>query len=586
MENIYNAIQNVYNMDKTTWQEVLAELYNLVSNVENKFDSFENNFGPLLGEEVIIELKKMYDNGSLGSLINNKVLKDIKTEFSKQLDTKASKDDVVKISSGTPLFATSTTGMTDTTKNYVNTTDGYLYIYSNGSWTKTTVKYQSTGIAKNSINLGHMTSDFEGLGEYINVTGTNKDGFYTKDGSFSSNAYYKSGTLTVNAGEIIEVTGEIQEKEFALVLFFNSSDKCIGYEVQGNGTLTTYKDYKVIIPEGCTKIVVNRKSAYPTFKRLTLLDFNIMKNSIDKIFNIFCKKNSDGELTIAYKYNSKYDLRQKFGKYGASKLPQLGNIYKVPNTAKNVSTDFETIGNIFYTATSDFIGPYNGLYATANGNGDMSDFYWCGGWHGTTGNSGVATAENLSYKVYCDNVELTEDVVTGCNTIKIVVINGIKAINTVKSDGSGRNVLKETITYIFENNKWLIDVKVEFLEKCSLELYYGVQAETKSHNSKALFVNDTKNKGWFNNADVNISSCVKSSKIINNTLAKSSTNDVLEMWLEPYYGIADRENIEDTEPTAIYESYNKQYFVLIKDKTFNAGSVLCYRCGYKWYYEI
>ena len=36
MKNIYNAIQNVYNMDKTTWQEVLAELYNSVSNVENK----------------------------------------------------------------------------------------------------------------------------------------------------------------------------------------------------------------------------------------------------------------------------------------------------------------------------------------------------------------------------------------------------------------------------------------------------------------------------------------------------------------------------------------------------------------------
>ena len=44
MENIYNAIQNVYNMDKTTWQEVLAELYNLVSNVENKFVLFETKF--------------------------------------------------------------------------------------------------------------------------------------------------------------------------------------------------------------------------------------------------------------------------------------------------------------------------------------------------------------------------------------------------------------------------------------------------------------------------------------------------------------------------------------------------------------
>ena len=44
MNNIYNAIQNLYNMDKTTWQEVLAELYNLVAKVENKFDLFELKF--------------------------------------------------------------------------------------------------------------------------------------------------------------------------------------------------------------------------------------------------------------------------------------------------------------------------------------------------------------------------------------------------------------------------------------------------------------------------------------------------------------------------------------------------------------
>ena len=74
MSNIYNAIQNVYNMDKTTWQEVLAELYNLVSNVENKFDIFENKFGQLLGKEVTKELKKMYDDGSLSSLINDKLV--------------------------------------------------------------------------------------------------------------------------------------------------------------------------------------------------------------------------------------------------------------------------------------------------------------------------------------------------------------------------------------------------------------------------------------------------------------------------------------------------------------------------------
>ena len=89
MDNIYNAIQNLYNMDKTTWQEVLAELYNTVANVENKFDLFELKFGSLLGEQVIKELKKMYDNGSLASLINDLLLKDVNekvNEVSEQLD--------------------------------------------------------------------------------------------------------------------------------------------------------------------------------------------------------------------------------------------------------------------------------------------------------------------------------------------------------------------------------------------------------------------------------------------------------------------------------------------------------------------
>ena len=104
MDSIYNAIQNLYNMDKTTWQEVLSELYNLVANVENKFDLFELKFGSLLGEQIIRELNKMYDDGSLASLINDKLLKDIntkvdtfKTEVSEQLDTKANKNDFIYI---------------------------------------------------------------------------------------------------------------------------------------------------------------------------------------------------------------------------------------------------------------------------------------------------------------------------------------------------------------------------------------------------------------------------------------------------------------------------------------------------------
>lgn len=76
-KNIYNAIQNLYNMDFTTWQEVLAMLYNLVADVEQKFEKLETRFTLLLGKEVTEALKKMYNDGSLGELINDTLLQDI-----------------------------------------------------------------------------------------------------------------------------------------------------------------------------------------------------------------------------------------------------------------------------------------------------------------------------------------------------------------------------------------------------------------------------------------------------------------------------------------------------------------------------
>lgn len=99
-ENIYSSIQNLYNMDKNTWQEVLAEFYNLIYDTQLKFEQVETKFTTLLGEEVTQALKEMYDNGLLGELIddininvenfkvevNNKV-DNFKVEVNEQLDT-------------------------------------------------------------------------------------------------------------------------------------------------------------------------------------------------------------------------------------------------------------------------------------------------------------------------------------------------------------------------------------------------------------------------------------------------------------------------------------------------------------------
>ena len=185
MNNIYNAIQNVYNMDKTTWQEVLSELYNLVANVENKFDLFELKFGSLLGEQITRELKKMYDDGSLASLINDVLLKDInekvdtfktevdtfKTEVSEQLDTNTNtKYDVINIKK---MFGAKGDNITDDTQAFKNAIE---YGKNNGC----TVFYLPQGkyILSDTIRI-----DFDGFtlkGDGNNLNGNNSTIIYRK----------------------------------------------------------------------------------------------------------------------------------------------------------------------------------------------------------------------------------------------------------------------------------------------------------------------------------------------------------------------------------------------------------------------
>ena len=85
----------------------------------------------------------------------------------KRLDTietkKANKDDVAKLSSGTPLFVGSVEEMTDTTKNYVNTTDGYLYIYNGSNFENSNIKYLETGLSDEQIKYSHFNYEIKNL---------------------------------------------------------------------------------------------------------------------------------------------------------------------------------------------------------------------------------------------------------------------------------------------------------------------------------------------------------------------------------------------------------------------------------------
>ena len=74
-----------------------------------------------------------------------------------EIDTK-----VENATSGSPLVASSTAGMTNTDRVYVNTTDGNWYYYDGDSWEIGGV-YQSSGIADGSIDIAKLDSNFSRL---------------------------------------------------------------------------------------------------------------------------------------------------------------------------------------------------------------------------------------------------------------------------------------------------------------------------------------------------------------------------------------------------------------------------------------
>ena len=58
--------------------------------------------------------------------------------------------------------------MTYITKNYVNTSDGYLYVYNNTNFIKSNVMYQSMGIADKSIDYSKLNDGLKNIINYKN----------------------------------------------------------------------------------------------------------------------------------------------------------------------------------------------------------------------------------------------------------------------------------------------------------------------------------------------------------------------------------------------------------------------------------
>ena len=152
--------------------EVLTNAFNNLKNyVEHYFENLD------VQEEINKKLDQMAEDGTLGELIGryidplieeqnenialfeNNVTNTVENYQNSVNGTIAEMNTKVNaVTSGTPLVASSTAGMTNTSRIYVNTTDGNWYYYDGDSW-EIGGTYQSSGISDGTVTLKMLAND-------------------------------------------------------------------------------------------------------------------------------------------------------------------------------------------------------------------------------------------------------------------------------------------------------------------------------------------------------------------------------------------------------------------------------------------
>lgn len=166
-----NQLVRSVNEQNETIADYIQQFIDLHDYVEDYFDNLD------VQEEINNKLDEMAQDGSLTDLIKAYVdpfieaqdlviasyKNDLDAEFSAyqtSVNTTLSgfNSAIQSVASGSPLVASSTAGMTDTTKVYVNTSDGKWYYYDGDSW-EIGGTYQASEIADESVTLDKLGDD-------------------------------------------------------------------------------------------------------------------------------------------------------------------------------------------------------------------------------------------------------------------------------------------------------------------------------------------------------------------------------------------------------------------------------------------
>lgn len=294
MQKLMGALNDVIsNMNDV--EEDVTNIFNAFTELQTYVNDYFDNLD--VEDEINAKLDDMAQDGTLENLIGAYIQPRIDAQNTEIANIR---NMVENVASGSPLVATSTSGMTDTSRVYVNTTDGKWYYYNGSAWTIGGT-YQSSGISNNSIDVLMLDSDLQSnfLMDFSTpiAKGDAYTGYYRNNGTLVDDSVFKNYHVSLTNGETYVFSGQNAVNLATLVIKDsnnnvvygsnpNTDSSFVGYmfKVKENG-LTAY--ISMYSSYGGTSL---RNDLYGSLRVLTNV-FNQLKYT-DSIVNILNVENA------------------------------------------------------------------------------------------------------------------------------------------------------------------------------------------------------------------------------------------------------------------------------------------------------
>ena len=341
--------------------------------------------------------------------------------------------------------------------------------------------------------------------------------------------------------------------------------------ISGSG-MTTIENKECTIPAGCTHILVqgyfdNGDPAIITNSNLTeYADIN--DERISGLENNTAKPILYSVSSTVVSMTSAYDdgnITFQFGKRGPNNIPDITSVIADSR-------------GLFSGDTDSVVMPYK-VAAVNNIDGDKpTSEIFTGGNHNYN-NDGTSdyspTARCISLAFFADNKKLTDGDSGMCSKIRIEFTNRVQAYNTVKQDGSGREVIEEHRICEWDGKTLECVSRFKLLEDVHMKLCYNYGMNISSWGT-LLYVGGENRKQFAYTEHLN-----SGNEKPNSALSENSY-DVFELEIDRDYDLGANPLI-NSEDAGLFCNGSKVYSFLMHEVNLSQNDVYNSRAWYRFY---